>query len=102
MLLLAKFFGECNEVKRLMDLCFKEEKEIKRRENMIKAREEEAKFQRMLDKLDGKQWKHRTHIDVNYHWHDHLLISDILQCYNLLWVYSYSLHRYNFLLVDNY
>jgi hypothetical protein len=36
-----------------MDRCFKEEKDIKRKENLRKAREADARFQETLKKLDS-------------------------------------------------
>ena len=43
-----KFFGSCNEVKSALDECFAREKDAKKRENLRKAREFDAKFAKVL------------------------------------------------------
>mmetsp|Transcript_3861 Transcript_3861/g.5386 ORF Transcript_3861/g.5386 Transcript_3861/m.5386 type:complete len:84 (-) Transcript_3861:70-321(-) len=42
---ISKFFGACNDVKVLMDKCFKEEKEEKRRANFEEAQRFKQKFE---------------------------------------------------------
>ena len=43
-----KFFGECNDAKAALDMCFREEKQKKRRKNMEKAREDERRWERVM------------------------------------------------------
>lgn len=52
---LSKFLGACNDQKRAMDQCFKAEKEEKRRENMLRAREAEERFQRKLESYEKEK-----------------------------------------------
>jgi len=41
----AKFFGTCNEQKFALDRCFKDEKNVKRAENLAKARDFDKKWE---------------------------------------------------------
>lgn len=41
----AKFFGACNEQKFALDRCFKDEKNVKRAENLAKARDFDKKWE---------------------------------------------------------
>ena len=50
-----KFFGSCNEVKSELDECFAREKEAKKRENLKKAREFDAKFAKVLAATKAKE-----------------------------------------------
>lgn len=50
----AKFFGACNDVKAEMDRCFRAEKEVKRKENLRKAREFDAKFEKYLEEKEKR------------------------------------------------
>ena len=43
-----KFFGSCNELKAELDECFAREKDVKKQENLRKAREFDAKFAKVL------------------------------------------------------
>jgi hypothetical protein len=45
----AKFWGECNDAKALMDRCFREEKERSRSENLRVSREFDAKFEAYIE-----------------------------------------------------
>ena len=45
----AKFWGECNDAKALMDRCFRDEKEKRRSENLRAAREFDAKFEAYIE-----------------------------------------------------
>eukprot|EP01032_Pedospumella_encystans_P010277 gene10277-12029_t len=42
---IAKFFGACNEQKFALDRCFKDEKNVKRAENLAKARDFDKKWE---------------------------------------------------------
>ncbi len=44
---IKKFFGECNEAKAMMDACFREEKIVKRDENLARARAQDARWEAM-------------------------------------------------------
>lgn len=46
----GKWFGACNKLKSDLDDCFFQEKEVKRSENLRKAREFDAKFEEFLSK----------------------------------------------------
>jgi hypothetical protein len=45
MFMLAKFVGYCNDAKRELDQCFRLEKAEKRKENLRKAREFDARYE---------------------------------------------------------
>eukprot|EP00904_Undaria_pinnatifida_P008686 jgi/Undpi1/4948/HiC_scaffold_19.g08300.m1 len=45
----GKFFGACNELKLALDKCFAMEKEQKRKQNMAKARQFDAGYQKELE-----------------------------------------------------
>jgi COX assembly mitochondrial protein 2 len=47
----GKFFGKCNDIKAQLDQCFKREKEEMRDENLRKARDFEARFERHVARL---------------------------------------------------
>mmetsp|Transcript_30415 Transcript_30415/g.40157 ORF Transcript_30415/g.40157 Transcript_30415/m.40157 type:complete len:80 (+) Transcript_30415:18-257(+) len=47
-----KFFGECNDAKAILDKCFREEKEERRRANKQKA---DAFQQRLQEKQQGSK-----------------------------------------------
>jgi COX assembly protein 2 len=49
----GKFFGSCNDAKVLLDQCFREEKEERRRENLAKAREFESRWKRVREEEEA-------------------------------------------------
>ena len=50
-----KFFGSCNELKAELDECFAREKDVKKQENLRKAREFDAKFAKVLAATKAKE-----------------------------------------------
>jgi COX assembly protein 2 len=51
----AKFWGECNEAKALMDRCLRAEKERARSENLRQAREFDRKFEAYIHGTSNKE-----------------------------------------------
>ncbi len=47
----AKWIGACNQVKRNMDQCFKEEKEATRKLNAAAAAESTARYNKIMEKM---------------------------------------------------
>ena len=52
---IGKWFGACNDAKAALDQCFRREKEIRRRENMRKAREFDAKFEEYMKQKEAAE-----------------------------------------------
>lgn len=56
----AKFWGVCNEAKRALDACFREEKVLNRQLNKVRAAEEKERFQHVQQEvgrvLDEEQY----------------------------------------------
>ena len=50
-----KFLGSCNDVKSELDECFAREKEVKKQENLRKARDFDAKFAKVLAAKKAKE-----------------------------------------------
>ncbi|KAJ1429294.1 hypothetical protein B484DRAFT_449486 [Ochromonadaceae sp. CCMP2298] len=50
----GKFWGACNDFKASLDLCFRAEKEERRKNNFNKAREQQQKFDSYMAKDDAK------------------------------------------------
>jgi COX assembly protein 2 len=55
-----KFFGECNDAKAALDLCFKQEKEVKRKANAEKARAQRDEFEAKWAAERGGSSQRRT------------------------------------------
>jgi hypothetical protein len=53
LLLLGKWFGACNDYKTALDACLKNEKENKRKKNLIEARLFEEKLQLQNKKMNS-------------------------------------------------
>eukprot|EP01040_Poterioochromonas_malhamensis_P010770 gene10770-11739_t len=52
---IGKWFGACNDAKRDLDHCFKQEKEVRRKENLRKAREFDTKFEEYMKQKETEK-----------------------------------------------
>eukprot|EP00286_Rhodomonas_abbreviata_P013601 CAMPEP_0181326354 /NCGR_PEP_ID=MMETSP1101-20121128/21447_1 /TAXON_ID=46948 /ORGANISM="Rhodomonas abbreviata, Strain Caron Lab Isolate" /LENGTH=78 /DNA_ID=CAMNT_0023434789 /DNA_START=74 /DNA_END=306 /DNA_ORIENTATION=- len=50
---IAKFLGTCNDAKAALDLCFRKEKNSKRKANMVEANRREEKMNELLYGKNG-------------------------------------------------